>query len=117
MDKYMKNDYSECSNEVTKEIVSNVRQTKICSVGQACNTTKFMFTLQEYHGLVDTNLTRIRVAYLDPEVEFHQTYINYNFQSLISEIGGVLGLTLGASVMSLVQSISNSMYNFVASRY
>ena len=35
------------------------------------------------------------VTFDNPEVEYHNTYISYDLLSLIGEVGGILGLTLG----------------------
>ena len=45
------------------------------------------------------------VAYENPEVEYHNTYISYDLLSLIGEVGGILGLTLGASALTLLESL------------
>ena len=49
--------------------------------------------------------TRILVHYSVPEVEHMDTYVSYDLLSLIGEIGGILGLTLGASGMSVVVTL------------
>ena len=49
--------------------------------------------------------SRVFVAFENPEVEYHNTYISYGLLSLIGEVGGTLGLTLGASIMTLFDSI------------
>ena len=51
------------------------------------------------------NKTAIGIYFDSPEVEQHQTFISYDFLSLIGEVGGILGLTLGASAMSLTESL------------
>jgi hypothetical protein len=40
--------------------------------------------------------------YDELEVEHYYTYISYDFQSLICELGGLLGMTLGFSGFSIV---------------
>ena len=47
----------------------------------------------------------IYVTFENPEVEYHQSYISYDFISLVGEIGGILGITLGASVLTLFESV------------
>ena len=43
-------------------------------------------------------------AYKYPEVVHHNIYISYDLLTLIGEVGGLLGLTLGASIiMSVIE--------------
>jgi hypothetical protein len=49
------------------------------------------------------NDTLIWVAFANPEVEHQHTYISYNLISLLGEVGGILGLTLGASTLTLLE--------------
>ena len=44
-------------------------------------------------------------AYKYPEVVHHNTYISYDLLTLIGEVGGLLGLTLGASGLSIIMSL------------
>ena len=44
-------------------------------------------------------------AYKYPEVVHHHTYISYDLLTLIGEVGGLLGLTLGASGLSIIMSL------------
>ena len=47
----------------------------------------------------------ILILFDSPEVEHYRTYISYDFLSLIGEVGGILGLTLGASALSLTEAV------------
>ena len=69
-----------------------------------CITTKYAYSKDDYGDL--WNQTVIEISFQDMEVENHQTYLSYDFQSLIGEVGGTLGLTLGASAFSLTKSFS-----------
>ena len=51
------------------------------------------------------NETLVYVSFENTQVEFHNTYISYVLLSLIGEVGGILGLTLGASVMTSLDFI------------
>ena len=51
------------------------------------------------------NKTLLYVVFGNIEVEHHTSYISYGLISLISGIGGLLGLTLGASALTLFASI------------
>ena len=44
---------------------------------------------------------------LKPMVEHSKFYISYDFQSLVSEVGGALGLTIGLSFLSLFEKFNN----------
>ena len=51
------------------------------------------------------NKTLVYVQFENPEVEHQESYISYDLISLISEIRGLLGLTLGASALTLFESL------------
>ena len=51
------------------------------------------------------NKTVVYFAYKYPEVVHHNTYISYDLLTLIGEVGGLLGLTLGASGLSIIKSL------------
>ena len=44
----------------------------------------------------------------DTEVVHQTTYVNYGLQSLISEVGGVLGITLGLSALCFLNLVSSN---------
>ncbi len=64
----------------------------------------------------DNNLSVIYVCYQNPVVEYRISYVNYDLQSWISEIGGTIGLTLGISGLSLVDVVSEAMQNLFTKR-
>ena len=47
----------------------------------------------------------ISVAFINPEVEYHHTYVSYDLISLVGEVGGIIGITLGASALTLFESL------------
>ena len=77
---------------------------KTCKVGQVCDSVKFSYTTAQYDISEWKNASQLLIVLQDAEVQHHISYINYDLQSLISEIGGILGLTLGASVLSMAES-------------
>ena len=82
----------------------------MCSAESACKTTKYLASLQEFD--TDRNVSAVLIAYENQEVEHYTTFINYSFLSLISEIGGILGLTLGVSALSMMNFMEN-IFNYV----
>ena len=51
------------------------------------------------------NKTVLFFAYKYPEIVHHNTYISYDLLTLIGEVGGLLGLTLGASGLSIIMAL------------
>ena len=76
-----------------------------CIETSVCNKTKFSFTIQEF----DFEGVSFSIGFQDPEIEHHHTLITFDLLSLFGEIGGVLGLTLGLSTMSLIQVLINAI--------
>ena len=95
----------ECNQTVLREAMGIFVGTKMknCLSTSVCETTKFSLSLQEYEMPKDSAPT-FSISFQDPEIENHHTRISYDVLSLIGEIGGVLGLTLGLSVFSFVGS-------------
>ena len=94
----------ECSQEVVKEVIGKLRNSNVCRTEAVCNTTKYSASWQEF-DMTDTSFNTLMITYEDYEVEHHDTSIKYGLQSLVSEIGGLLGLTLGASILSMFDSV------------
>ena len=111
---HLKKDYlqiglPECDQKVVKNALSlflNPDQTS-CIETSVCNKTKFSFTMQEFD--LENESASFSIGFQDPEIEHHHTLITFDLLSLFGEIGGVLGLTLGLSTMSLIQVLINAI--------
>ena len=105
LDDIFRKDILNCSNQVIKEAFDLLlsKESK-CTRTQTCEMTRFPSTYKVERSWIE-NKTLLFVAYENPEVEYHHTYISYDLLSLIGELGGILGLTLGASVLTLLESI------------
>ena len=62
------------------------------------------------------NKTVVYFAYKYPEIVHHNTYISYDLLTLIGEVGGLLGLTLGASGLSIIKSLIEKCLSRVAKK-
>ena len=51
------------------------------------------------------NKTVVLVRFETTQVEYQNTYISYGLISLIGEVGGILGLTLGVSGLTMFDSL------------
>ena len=98
-------DASNCSYEVTLEALDfKSEKESNCSIAQTCENVRFTSN----HKAVETwleNKTLVYVTFENPEVEYQYSYISYDLISMIGEVGGILGLTLGASALTLFESL------------
>ena len=75
-----------------------------CTWAQACQMTRFTHIYEITTSFWLRNRSLVSVAYSNPEVLNYNTYVSYDLLTFIGEIGGILGLTLGVSVLSLIES-------------
>ena len=101
-----------CSDETTREATMETYKWKNCTIGQVCNLVKYSHITIQYNGAGWLNYSVVSINLQEPEVQHQESYINYDFQSCVSEIGGILGLTLGASILSMALSIWNLVKAF-----
>ena len=57
------------------------------------------------HYVDSTNV--VWITFSNPEVANYHTYISYDLTSLIGEVGGILGLTLGVSALTFFELLLN----------
>ena len=112
LDELIHKEVLNCSHDVTLEALEYVmkKETK-CSQSPTFEMTRFTSSytkLTKEDGWKE-NKTMILVAFENPEVEHHNTYISYDFISLVGEVGGILGLTLGASILTLLELLFQHM--------
>ena len=84
-------------NEILDSIVKQNMEFGECKIEQACRQSKYFLNMATY----DSNQTQVNILFEDKVVEYNIAFLSYDLQSLISEIGGTLGLTLGFSGLSL----------------
>ena len=105
LDDFIPKDVSNCSYEVMLEALDFISEKESnCSLSQTCENVRFTSN----HKVEETwlaNKTVVYVTFENPEVEYQHTYISYDLISLIGEVGGILGLTLGASLLTLFESL------------
>ena len=105
LDKFIQKDVFNCSYDITlKALDFYLNKGVNCSMTQTCESARFKSGYRVEKTWTE-NKTLLYVVFENIEVEHHISYISYDLISLISEIGGLLGLTLGASAMTLFASI------------
>jgi hypothetical protein len=83
----------------------------------ACNRVKFSIVDTKKEHLNQEKLTVFGIRFEDIEVEHFISYISYDLQSLISELGGVLGMFLGLSGLSLGFTTVDFLGQVILSHY
>ena len=92
-----------CSHDATLEALEFIMEKETrCEQTVTCEMTRFT-SIYEVEETYKENKSLIWVAFKNPEVEFHNTYVNYDLISLVGEVGGILGLTLGASTLTILE--------------
>ena len=107
LDNFIPKDVSNCSYDVTPEVLQfyvnqsfDVNKERNCPMTQTCENVRFTSSYKVDESWIK-NKTLIWVVFETPEVEYRISYINYGWISLVGAIGGILGLTLGASAFTL----------------
>ena len=77
-----------------------------CSRAPTCKMTRFTSTVKKEPSFIGKK-NFVWIKFSNPEVANYYTYVSYDLLSLIGEVGGILGLTLGASVLTFLESILN----------
>ena len=105
LDNFIQKGASNCSYRVMLEALDFIMKKKDtnCFMAQTCKNTRFP-SKEKAAGTWLENKTLIYIAFENPEVEFRHSYISYDLLSMIGEIGGLIGLTLGASFLTLLES-------------
>ena len=99
-----------CSHDVTVEALEFIMKNESkCKQTITCDMTRFTSTYTVEETWND-NKTVIWVGFVNPEVEHHNTYISYDLVSLVGEIGGILGLTLGASTLTMLELLFQHLH-------
>ena len=104
LDDLISKEATNCSHYVTLEALNFTFTGKEsnCSMTQTCENVRFTtkYTTEETWS---ENKSSVFVMLENPEVQYHHSYISYDLFSLIGEIGGILGITLGASALTLFE--------------
>ena len=93
-----------CTNEVTRQALHQIMNKKTnCTQALTCEMTRYL-PIQKVEKSWQ-NRSIVYISFGNPEVIYYNSYISYDLFSLIGEIGGTLGLTLGASALTLLESL------------
>ena len=107
LDNFTAREATNCDHDVTLEALDFIiSKESNCSTSQTCDNVRFTTKLKVQETWVkNKDLILIYVVLENPEVQYHNSYISYDFISLIGEVGGILGMTLGASALTLFECL------------
>ena len=110
LDDFIQKGGPNCSRQVTLKALDFIskKESTNCVMAQTCENTRFP-SKESIEGTWIENRTLLYIVFENPEVEYRHSYISYDFLSMVGEIGGLLGLTLGASVLTLFESLVKSL--------
>ena len=104
LDGFIPKDLMNCSHDATEKGLDFILKKKTkCKQTQTCEMTRFTSTNKVIKD--SKKEVAIWVAFANPEVQYQHTFISYDLISLIGEIGGIIGITLGASTLTFFDSL------------
>ena len=114
LDEFIAEDVLNCSYDAIKEGLDLIsKKESKCQQIQTCEMTRFTSTYKVAENmLAEGNESVIWVAFANPEVLYQNTYISYDLISLVGEVGGILGLTLGVSTLTLLESLFKHLHYY-----
>ena len=105
LDDFISKETPDCEGNASKNAIDLLSNKKSeCTRLQICEKRRYT-TSYKVVRIFEENQSQVFVAFENPEVEIHNTYVSYDLLSFIGEVGGILGLTLGASLTTFFDSI------------
>ena len=94
-----------CNNSIIEKAADLLMSKRSkCTQLQACQKREYTI-MHEIEPTYLENKTVVLVRFETTQVEYQNTYISYGLISLIGEVGGILGLTLGVSGLTMFDSL------------
>lgn len=110
LSKFLSN-YSTLPNcEITKteealDLFFNIMEQ--CKGVKACQNTIYSIQEKVFDNTEGNGLAGMNIEFSTFQVKHYTTYISYDVQSLIAEIGGLMGMTLGLAFSSIGDLMAN----------
>ena len=101
-----------CNQDTVKQILEIYRKIgSACNITLTCTSETFRVTIREHVNF--SKFDMLDLTFNSPEVQYYHTYVSYDMLSFVSEVGGILGLTLGISGVSLFGITFNTLQNMI----
>jgi hypothetical protein len=75
-------------------------------------TTAYSNSLRIDDNFVRDNIAVVKIYFTDMKIKHTDQSAAYSWSAFFSDLGGSLGLLLGASVLSLIEVLDMCFYNF-----
>ena len=109
LDEHISNDLPKCNGSIILKMLSISAKEAGCSKSIPCEHTDYLidgdFGFANSIGSNWDNDKSFRLVYNTPFTEHYQSSIAVDGQSLIGQVGGIMGITLGWSFLTLLELI------------
>ena len=108
-------DLPACSSNITREVLLQIcsRCIKECDTAKACSSIIYGVKNEPSEMILPDNSTFLGFTFSTFQVEHYNTYVSYDFQSLVAEVGGLMGMTLGLAFSSLGDLMANLAKKYI----
>ena len=90
------------------ETMTEIYNRSECTRAQIpCETKEYTATYKVEQTYLE-NKHLVWLVFENPRVEYYHTYISNDLLTLIAEVGGILGITLGASALTMFDKLFQS---------
>jgi hypothetical protein len=97
---------------VHDEVIAQLRSVEHHLNGVLQHTTAYTNSLRIGDNFVRDNIAVVKIYYTDMKIKHTDQSAAYSWSAFFSDLGGSLGLLLGASVLSLIEVLDMCFYNF-----
>jgi hypothetical protein len=99
-------------NVVHDEVLAQLRSLEHYLIGILQQTTAYTNSLRIDDNFVRDNIAVVKIYFTDMKIKHTDQSAAYSWSAFFSDLGGSLGLLLGASVLSLIEVLDMCFYNF-----
>jgi hypothetical protein len=106
-------DFMRAMKVVHDDVIAQLRSLEHHLNGVLQRTTAYSNSLRiDDDNFVRDNIAVVKIYYTDMKIKYTDQSAAYSWSAFFSDLGGSLGLLLGASVLSLIEVLDMCFYNF-----
>ena len=85
------------------EVANNISDSEVCDCPISCEQTEYKTRVEKVKDFLDSSTWDISIYNGDRKVTVIQQVADYTIEDMLGAIGGILGLAIGASSLSVVE--------------